>query len=63
MLEFLNQFKGYLSGKKSYWAGGAAIIYAVLGFLLGDFDLAKSVTIAWAGAVVIFLRLGISKNA
>jgi len=54
--------KDFFDGKKSYFAGGAMIVYAVLGFALGYQSADEAFKLAMGGAAVMGLRAAIAKQ-
>lgn len=51
----------WLIGKKTYLLGVGAVLYGVLGLLLGYSTLDESKNYIWSGLTAITLRAGISK--
>lgn len=58
----MENFIIWLQGKKAYFLGLLAIIYALSGFYLGKFDQITAFNMIWAGLTAIALRAGIKKS-
>lgn len=51
----------FLQGKKTYLLAAAAIVYAIAGFYLGQFDAQTALQMVWAALTTGALRAGIAK--
>lgn len=54
-------FINWLQGKKTYLLSVAAILYAVSGWYIGQFDQHTMINMMWAALATMTLRAGISK--
>jgi hypothetical protein len=52
----------FLKGKKSYFLGLAAVIYALAGWYLGKIDPTTALDIIWAGLTAVAIRAGIKND-
>ena len=52
-----------LSGKKTYFTAGAAVLTALGAYFAGEVDLATTIQAVFAAAMVIFLRQGVTSEA
>lgn len=52
----------FLSGKKTYILVVAAVLYAITGYFLGNFDANTAMQMIWAALTAAGLRAGISKG-
>ena len=52
-----------LSGKKTYFTAGAAVLTALGAFFAGEVDLQTTISAVFAAAMAIFLRKGITSEA
>ena len=51
-----------LQGKKAYIMGILAIVYAVLGWFLGNIDALTAQQMIWAGLTTLAMRAGIKNS-
>ena len=52
-----------LSGKKTYFTAGAAVLTALGAYFAGEVDLQTTISAVFAAAMAIFLRKGITSEA
>ena len=52
-----------LSGKKTYFTAGAAVLTALGAYFAGEVDIATTIQAVFAAAMVIFLRQGVTSEA
>ena len=52
-----------LSGKKTYFTAGAAVLTALGAYFAGEVDLATTIQAVFAAAMVIFLLQGVTSEA
>lgn len=55
-------FIAWLQGKKTYFLSFAAVLYALSGWYLGNFDQQTAINMLWAALTASALRAGIAKN-
>jgi hypothetical protein len=52
-----------LSGKKTYFTAGAAVITALGAYFAGEVDLTVTIQAVFAALMVVFLRTGVTSEA
>ena len=52
-----------LSGKKTYFTAGAAVITALGAYFAGEVDLTVTIQAVFAALMVVFLRKGVTSEA
>ena len=52
-----------LSGKKTYFTAGAAVLTALGAYFAGEVDLATTIQGVFAALMVVFLRQGVTSEA
>jgi len=52
-----------LSGKKTYFTAGAAVLTALGAYFAGEVDLSTTIQAVFAAAMVVFLRQGVTSEA
>jgi len=52
-----------LSGKKTYFTAGAAVLTALGAYFAGEVDLAITIQAVFAALMVVFLRQGVTSEA
>ena len=55
--------KDKLSGKKTYFTAGAAVLTALGAYFAGEVDLTVTIQAVFAALMVVFLRSGVTKEA
>jgi len=61
MQGFIKQ-KHMLNGKKSYISGALLILFAVIGWVLGEFDAVAAAPYLFQGLGIIGIRHGVAKG-
>lgn len=54
--------RNLLNGKKTYIVSGLGIIYAAIGWYLGNLEPEVAQRMIWEGLAFIFMRVGIAKT-
>jgi len=52
-----------LSGKKTYFTAGAAVVTALGAYFAGEVDLTVTIQAVFAALMVVFLRTGVTSEA
>ena len=52
-----------LSGKKTYFTAGAAVVTALGAYFAGEVDLTVTIQAVFAALMVVFLRKGVTSEA